>query len=88
MSNNQPSDLAFKLLILQITDKNFLDNIPIKNHDSTSIIEKSIKLIKEEYSYSLSLQAQCVPDAKRMISQLQRKLEGLEALLTLSKLIN
>ena len=45
----------------------------MKNFDSKLIIEKSVELIKEEYSFALSLQALFVQDSKRMISQTQRK---------------
>ena len=55
--------------------------------DSKSKIEKCIAIINEEYSYALSLQADCVPDSKRMIIQAQKKLESLNSLLTLAKLI-
>ena len=57
------------------------------NSDSKSKIEKCIAFTNEEYSYALSLQADCVPDAKRLIIQAQKGLEGLEALLILSELI-
>ena len=87
MENIQTAEKAFNQLLLHIIGKNFLENLSTEKFDSKSIIEKSIEEIKEEYSYSLSLQAQCVPDAGRMISQAKRKLEGLEALLTLAKLL-
>ena len=66
---------------------NFIDNLNMINSDSKSKIEKCIACTNEEYSYALSLQADCVPDAKRLIIQAQKRLEGLEALLILSKLI-
>ena len=66
---------------------NSLDSLNIINANSKTRIEKCIALTNEEYSYALSLQADCVPDSKRMIIQAKKKLEGLEALLTLSKLI-
>lgn len=78
---------AFNQLLLQITGKQFFDNSNIKKTDITSRIEKCIELTKEEYSYALSLQADCVPEANRMIVQSQNKLESLNSLLTLAKLI-
>ena len=57
------------------------------NAHSKIRIEKCIALINEEYSYAISLQADSVPGFKRMIIESQKRLEGLEALLTLSKLI-
>ena len=84
---NQLSEDAFSRLLLQIAGKNLLDSINIINADSKTKIERCIALTNEEYSYALSLQADCVPDAKRMIIQAQKRLEGLEDLLTLSKLI-
>ena len=48
---------------------------------------KCIAYTSEEYSYALSLQADCVPDSKRMIIRAQKRLESLNLLLTLAKLI-
>ena len=67
--------------------KNFIDNLNMINSDSKSKIEKCIACTNEEYSYALSLQADCVPDSKRMIIQAQKRLESLNALLTLARLI-
>ena len=84
---NKLSEDAFNRLLLQIAGKKLLDSINMINADSKTKIERCIALTNEEYSYALSLQADCVPDAKRMIIQAQKRLEGLEDLLTLSKLI-
>ena len=67
--------------------KKLIDSLNMINSDSKSKIEKCIACTNEEYSYALSLQADCVPDAKRLIIQAQKRLEGLEALLILSELI-
>ena len=85
--NNNLSEQAFNQLLLQIVGKKLIDSLNMINADSKTRIEKCIALTNEEYSYALSLQADCVPDSKRMIIQAKKKLEGLEALLTLSKLI-
>ena len=85
--NNNLSEQAFNQLLLQIVGTKLIDSLNMINADSKTRIEKCITLTNEEYSYALSLQADCVPDSKRMIIQAQKKLEGLEALLTLSKLI-
>ena len=50
-------------------------------------LKNALIALIEEYSYSLSLQADCVPDSKRMIIQAQKRLESLNSLLTLAKLI-
>ena len=84
---NKLSEEAFNQILLQIAGKNLLDSNNMINADSKTKIEKCIALTKEEYSYALSLQADCVPESKRMIIQVQKRLEGLNALLTLSKLI-
>ena len=86
MTNNS-SEQAFNQLLLQIVGKKLIDSLNMINSDSKSKIEKCIACTNEEYSYALSLQADCVPDAKRLIIQAQKRLEGLEALLILSKLI-
>ena len=86
MNNNLPEQ-AFNQLLLQIAGKKLIDNLNMIDSDSKSKIEKCIAINNEEYSYALSLQADCVPDSKRMIIQAQKKLESLNALLTLAKLI-
>ena len=67
--------------------KKLLDNINRIKSDAKSKIEKFIACANEDYSYALSLQADCVPDSKRMIIQAQKRLESLNSLLTLAKLI-
>ena len=67
--------------------KKLIDSLDMINSDSKSKIEKCIACTNEEYSYALSLQADCVPDSKRMIIQAQKRLESLNSLLTLAKLI-
>ena len=81
------SEEAFNQLLLQIAGDKLLNSINIINADLRTRIEKCITLTNGEYSYALSLHADCVPDSKRMIIQAQKRLEGLKALLTLSKLI-
>ena len=85
--NNNLSEQAFNQLLLQIAGKKLINSFNMIDSDSKSEIEKCIAITNEEYSYALSLQADCVPDSKRMIIQAQKRLEGLEALLTLAKLI-
>ena len=67
--------------------KKLIDSLNMINSDSKSKIEKCIACTNEEYSYALTLQADCVPDSKRMIIQAQKRLESLNALLTLARLI-
>ena len=86
MTNNL-SEQAFNQLLLQIAGKKLIDGLNMINSDSKSKIEKCIAVTNEEYSYALSLQADCVPDSKRMIIQAQKRLESLKSLLTLAKLI-
>ena len=85
--NNNLSEQAFNQLLLQIVGKKLIDSLNMINSDSKSKMEKCISWTNEEYSYALSMQADCVPDSKRMIIQAKKRLEGLEALLTLAKLI-
>ena len=81
---NKLSEEAFNQLLLQIVGKKLLDSINTINSDAKSKIEKCIACTNEEYSYALSLQADCVPDSKIMI---KKRLENLNSLLTLAKLI-
>ena len=84
--NNNLSEQAFNQLLLQIVGTKLIDSLNMIDSDSKSKIEKCIAITNEEYSYALSLQADCVPDSNRMIIQAQKRLEGLEALLILAKL--
>ena len=84
---NKLSEEAFNQLLLQIAGKKLLDSINMINFDAKSKIEKCIACTNEEYSYALSLQADCVPDSKRMIIQAKKRLESLNSLLILAKLI-
>ena len=84
---NKLSEEAFNQLLLQIAGKKLLDSINMINSDAKSKIEKCIDCTTEDYSYALSLQADCVPDSKRMIIQAQKRLESLNSLLTFAKLI-
>ena len=70
--NNNLSEQAFNQLLLQIAGKKLIDSLNMINADSKTRIEKCITLTNEEYSYALSLQADCVPDSKRMIIQAQK----------------
>ena len=85
--SNKLSEEAFNQLLLQITGKQFLNSINMMDADSKSRIEKCIAVTKEECAYALSLKADCVPDSNRMIMQAQKRLESLNSLLTLAKLI-
>ena len=85
--NNNLSEKAFNQLLLQIVGTKLIDSLNMIDSDSKSKIEKCIACTNEEYSYALSLQADCVPDSKRMIIQAQKRLESLNALLTLARLI-
>ena len=85
--NNNLSEEAFNQLLLQIVGTKLIDSLNMIDSDAKSKIEKCIAITNEEYSYALSLQADCVPDSKRMIIQAQKRLESLNSLLTLAKLI-
>ena len=85
--NNNLSEQAFNQLLLQIAGKKLIDSLNMIDSDSKSKIEKCIAITNEEYSYALSLQVDCVPDSKRMIIQAQKRLESLNSLLILAKLI-
>ena len=86
MNNKLPED-ALNQLLLQIAGKKLVDSINMINSDAKSKIEKCIACTNEDYCYALSLQADCVPDSKRMIIQAQKRLESLNSLLMLAKLI-
>ena len=69
---NNLSEQAFNQLLLQIAGKKLIDSLYMIDSDSKSKIEKCISITNEEYSYALSLQADCVPDSKRMIIQAKK----------------
>ena len=84
---NKLSEEAFDQVVLKISGKKLLDSINMINFDAISKIEKCVACNNEEYSYVLSLQADCVPDSKRMIIQAQKRVESLNLFLTLAKVI-
>ena len=53
----------------------------------TERVKQCTELAMSEYSESVSLLSDCVPDAKRMVSHAQRKLESLSSLAVLTNII-
>ena len=70
--SNKLSEEAFNQLLLQISGKQFLNSINMMGAYSKSRIEKCIAVTKEEYDYTLSLKAECLPDSNRMIMQVKK----------------
>ena len=52
-----------------------------------SRLKKCTELAMEEYSIAQSLLQDCVPDARRMITQAQQKLDSLNSLSTLANVV-
>ena len=74
---NKLFEEAFNQILLRIAGKKLPDSINMINSDARSKIEKCIACTIEDYSYKLSLQADCVQDSKRMIIQAKKRLESL-----------
>ena len=50
-------------------------------------IQKCTELAMEEYAAAQSMLQDCVPDAKRMMSEVQRKLDSLSSLRSLANIV-
>ena len=84
--NNNLSEQAFNQLLLQIVGTKLIDSLNMIDSDSKSKIEKCIAITNEEYSYALSLQADCVPDSKRMIIQATKKIRKSQLIVDFSEI--
>ena len=52
-----------------------------------SRVARCTQLAMSEYAEASSLLQDCVPDAKRMVSQVQRKIDGLNSLAALANVV-
>ena len=77
----------FNKLLSIIVDRNLFEQTKHLSGDSEARINMCIQITKNQYSHAISLQLDCVPDAKRMISEANRKLEYLQSLIAIIKYI-
>ncbi len=71
-------------VIVGVKDARATDSL---KRDPSSRVKRCTELTMSEYSEAVSLLTDCVPDAKRMVTQCQRKLDSLSSLSVLCKVI-
>ena len=81
-------DKAINQLISSIVGLKLAKQTENLNSDPINRLEICMQLVINEYSEAISLQSDCVPDANRMISQIQKRLDSLNSLSVLLKIIN
>ena len=83
---NLQHDAVYNILSI-LVEKDIFDKTENLRENIIERLEKCIQLTKSEFSEALSLQADCVPEARGMIIRAQKKLKGLESLIVLANLI-
>ena len=86
--HSQEKAIAINQLISSIVGLKLAKQTEYLNSDPINRLEICIQLTINEYSEAISLQSDCVPDANRMISQVQKRLDRLNSLSVLLKFIN
>ena len=87
--NKKPSkEKAINQLISSIVGLQLAKQTEYLNSDPINRLDICIQLTINEYSEAISLQSDCVPDANRMTSQVQKRLDSLNSLSVLLKFIN
>jgi len=83
---NLQHDAATYILSI-IVEKDLFDRTDNLRDNIIERLEKCVQLTKSEFSEAQSLQADCVPEARGMITRAQKKLKGLESLIELVNLM-
>ena len=78
---------ALNQLLCEIVGSHHANSTESLKDNPTARVKQCTQLTMIEYSEAASLLSDCVPDAKRMVSQAQRKLDSLSSLAVLANLI-
>tara|TARA_Y100001968_G_C19393490_1_gene736905 strand:+ start:1002 stop:1292 length:291 start_codon:yes stop_codon:yes gene_type:complete len=87
LTGKDAADRAINQLLSVIVGKNHAKQTDALKEDPAQRVKACTGLAATEMSEAASLIADCVPDAKRMMSQAQRKLDSLGSLAVLANLI-
>ena len=82
-----PQHDAVTYILSFIVEKDLFDKTENLRDNINKRLEKCVQVTKSDFSEAQSLQADCVPEARRMIIRAQKKLKGLESLILLVNLI-
>ena len=85
LNTNYSLNNEINQILFFIVDKNLYAQTENLEDNALARIQKCIQITKNEYSHAISLQSECVPDAKRLIAQTQKKLDGLRSLSTIAQ---
>ena len=86
-SEKETARRAVNQLLLVIVGRKDVEATDSFKADTKLRLKKCTELAMEEYSIAQSLLQDCVPDAKRMIINSQKKLDSLNSLIALSNVI-
>ncbi len=86
-SGKDAANRAVNQLISVIVGSNHASSTDSLKSNPPARVKQCNELAITEYSEAASLLSDCVPDAKRMVSQAQRKLDSLSSLAVLASFI-
>ena len=86
-SEKETARRAIYQLLLVISGRKHCNATDNLRHTPKIRLKKCIELAMDEYATAQSLLQDCVPDAKRMISDAQRKLDSLSSLTSLVNIV-
>ena len=87
LTGKDAADRAINQLLSVIVGNKHARNTDALKDNPAARVKKCTEFAMTEYSEAASLLSDCVPDAKRMVSQAQRKLDSLSSLAVLANLI-
>ena len=87
LTSKDVADRACNQLLSVIVGSKHARNTDDLKSNPAERVRKCTELAMAEYSEAASLLSDCVPDAKRMVSQAQRKLDSLSSLTVFANLI-
>ena len=86
-TDKDAANRAINQLLSVIVGSNHASSTDALKDNPATRVQQCTELAMTEYSEAASLLSDCVPDAKRMVSQAQRKLDSLSSLAVLTNLI-
>tara|TARA_Y100001968_G_scaffold243034_1_gene226782 strand:- start:115 stop:405 length:291 start_codon:yes stop_codon:yes gene_type:complete len=87
LTSKHAADRAINQLISVIVDGKDVRATDSLKEEPSERVKKCMELTMIEYSKAAQLLTDCVPDAKRMVAQCQRKQDSLSSLAILCKVI-
>ncbi len=86
-TGKEAANRAINQLLSVIIGTNHANSTDSLKDNPSERVKKCTEFVMTEYSEAASLLSDCVPDARRMVSQAQQKLDSLTSLAVLANLI-